>query len=166
MNYSVSRLFALSEFFFVYDVTGGGPPKIVLLKRTFLSLRCINSRYVFLTQLDKANLLALKNFGFGPKRFPMSIYYTYTIIYRPVPWEGCNSTIQHDTKNLTPDSDAAHRPLSNHTLTCPVPSKITKIAWYNAEPGNYYTTVINYNDKAGQALFSPQNAIYSLNSLK
>ena len=50
---------------------GGGPPKIVLLKKTFLSLRSINSRYVFLTQLDKANLLASKDVGFEPKNFPM-----------------------------------------------------------------------------------------------
>jgi len=41
----------------------------VLLKKTFLSLRSINSRLVFDTQLDKANLLASKIFGFGPKNF-------------------------------------------------------------------------------------------------
>jgi len=41
--------------------------KNVLHKKTFLSLRSINSRLVFDTQLDKANLLASKIFGFGPK---------------------------------------------------------------------------------------------------
>ena len=41
------------------------------LRKLFLSLGSINSRLVFDTQLDKANLLASKIFGFGPKKFPM-----------------------------------------------------------------------------------------------
>ena len=43
----------------------------VVLKKTFLSLGTLNSRLVFDTQLDKANLLASKISGFGPKKLPM-----------------------------------------------------------------------------------------------
>ncbi len=39
-----------------------------------------------------------------------------------------NFSLEHDTKILTTYSDRSNRPLSNHTLRCPVPSKITKIA--------------------------------------